>query len=340
MSSNTSVTDVFGSQVFSDRVMREQLPKDTYKKLKRFITEGESLTLEVANVVANAMKDWAIGLGATHYCHWFQPMTGATAEKHDSFIEPTDDGGVLMEFSGKNLIQGEPDASSFPSGGLRATFEARGYTAWDCTCPAFVKKDGDNTTLFIPSAFCSYTGEALDKKTPLLRSMDAINRQSLRVLRALGNTTAKHVHAALGAEQEYFLVDSEFVTQRLDLLLAGRTLLGAVSVQIAAGDRVAIEGPAGSGKTLLLRALAQLDPVDSGDVLWCGGRVAGTDMPAFRAPSYNDLTYTIRPANCSLPRVFVGPDPDQSGVAPGFTHMLFTFLPADPMHFVRLLISL
>lgn len=224
---DTLVTDVYGSYVFNESVMRERLPKNAYKALKKALNEGGSLDPSVADVVANAMKDWAIEKGATHFCHWFQPMTGMTAEKHDSFISPTSDGRVLMEFNGKELIRGEPDASSFPSGGLRATFEARGYTAWDCTSPVFVKKDGDNTTMFVPCAFCSYRGEALDKKTPLLRSMDALDRQSLRVLRVLGNTTSKRVSATLGAEQEYFLIDKRFVEQRPDLTLSGRTLFGA-----------------------------------------------------------------------------------------------------------------
>jgi glutamine synthetase len=207
--------------------MRERLPEDVYKALKPTISEGRPLDASIAGVVANAMKDWAIEKGATHFCHWFQPMTGVTAEKHDSFISPTSDGRTIMEFSGKELIQGEPDASSFPCGGLRATFEARGYTEWDCTSPVFVKENGSNVTLYIPSAFCSYTSEALDKKTPLLRSIDALSYQCLRVLRALGNNTSKRVIGTLGPEQEYFLVDAEFVKKRLDLVLAGRTLFGA-----------------------------------------------------------------------------------------------------------------
>ncbi len=223
-----SLTKIFGSNVFNDRTMKERLPKDTYRALKQTIDSGAPLTLEVANVVANAMKDWAIEKGATHYTHWFQPLTGRTAEKHDSFISPTSDGGVVMEFSGKQLIQGEPDASSFPSGGLRATFEARGYTAWDCTSPAFLKEDGHgNVTLTIPTAFCSYTGEALDKKAPLLRSMEAVSKQAVRVLRALGNKTAKTVTATVGPEQEYFLIDKNYYDQRLDLITSGRTLFGA-----------------------------------------------------------------------------------------------------------------
>ncbi len=223
------VPTVYGTSVFSDAVMRERLPRNVYKTLKRTIDEGEELDPAVADVVANAMKDWATEKGATHFCHWFQPMTGATAEKHDSFISPTPDGRTMMVFSGKELIRGEPDASSFPSGGLRATFEARGYTAWDCTSPVFVKSDGKNMTLFIPCAFCSYNGEALDKKTPLLRSMDALSREALRVLRALGNATSRSVRATCGPEQEYFLVERSFVHKRLDLLLSGRTLFGAPS---------------------------------------------------------------------------------------------------------------
>ncbi|MCF7957764.1 MAG: glutamine synthetase III [Phycisphaerae bacterium] len=220
---------VFGSNVFNDAVMRERLPKSVYKSLKKAISGETPLALDVANVVANAMKDWAIEKNATHYCHWFQPMTGLTAEKHDPFISPTADGSTLLEFSGKQLIQGEPDASSFPSGGLRATFEARGYTAWDCTSPVFIKEDGNNVTLFIPSAFCSYTGCALDKKTPLLRSMDTLNKQSIRVLKALGNTTSSRVTSTLGPEQEYFLIDKKFYDKRLDLIVSGRTLFGAPS---------------------------------------------------------------------------------------------------------------
>ena len=224
-----SVTALFGKNVFNDVTMRERLPKAVYKEFKKTIAEGRFLDMTLANVVANAMKDWAIEKGATHFCHWFQPMTGLTAEKHDSFISPTAEGTTIMEFSGKELIQGEPDASSFPSGGLRATFEARGYTAWDCTSPVFIKETGKNITLFIPCAFCSYHAEALDKKTPLLRSMDALNKQAIRVLKLLGNTTSKSVGATLGAEQEYFLVDKKFYEKRLDLLLTGRTLFGATT---------------------------------------------------------------------------------------------------------------
>lgn len=219
----TDVTEIFASEVFNDSVMRSKLPKATYKTLKETVNEGKPLSLETANVVASAMKDWALEKGATHFTHWFQPMTGITAEKHDSFISPSDDGKIIMEFSGKELIKGEPDASSFPSGGLRETCEARGYTAWDPTSYAFVK-DG---TLCIPTAFCSYGGEALDKKTPLLRAMEAINVQAMRVLRLFGNTTSNHVYTTVGPEQEYFLVDKKLHDQRIDLKYTGRTLFGA-----------------------------------------------------------------------------------------------------------------
>ncbi|NLW34670.1 MAG: glutamine synthetase type III [Syntrophorhabdus aromaticivorans] len=222
------LTEIFGSNVFNDKVMKERLPKQVYEAMKETIEKDVPLRPDVADVVANAMKDWAIEKGATHYTHWFQPLTGVTAEKHDSFISPTEDGGVIVEFSGKQLIQGEPDASSFPSGGLRATFEARGYTAWDCTSPTFLKTDeAGNVTLTIPTAFYSYNGEALDKKTPLLRSMKAVSKQALRVLRALGNTTATKVTPTVGPEQEYFLVDKKFYLDRIDLMLAGRTIFGA-----------------------------------------------------------------------------------------------------------------
>ena len=227
--SGESVPEVFGTNVFNDTIMRERLPKEVYQSLKQTIDGNKPLDPASADVIANAMKDWAVEKGAAHFCHWFQPMTGSTAEKHDSFISPTPQGGTIMEFSGKELSRGEPDASSFPSGGLRATFEARGYTAWDCTSPVFVKQDGENTALYIPSAFCSYIGHALDKKTPLLRSMDALNKQAMRVLRALENTTSKRVTATLGPEQEYFLVDRSFYEERLDLILTGRTLFGAPS---------------------------------------------------------------------------------------------------------------
>ncbi|HSD95404.1 MAG TPA: glutamine synthetase III [Syntrophales bacterium] len=222
------ITAVFGSNVFSDKVMKERLPKDAYKALKEAIDKDMPLRPEIAEVVANAMKDWAVEKGATHYTHWFQPLTGITAEKHDSFISPTSNGSGHLEFSGKQLIQGEPDASSFPSGGLRSTFEARGYTAWDCTSPAFLKEDASgNVTLTIPTAFYSYYGEALDKKTPLLRSMKAVSKQAMRVLKALGNVTSNKVSSTVGPEQEYFLVDKKYYMERLDLMLAGRTIFGA-----------------------------------------------------------------------------------------------------------------
>lgn len=218
-----SIKDIYGSLVFGDRVMQERLPKDVYKAVKATAENGTHLALDVANTVAAAMKEWAIENGATHFTHWFQPMTGLTAEKHDSFIFPAGSGEVLLEFSGKELVKGEPDASSFPSGGLRATFEARGYTAWDPSSPCFVK-DG---TLYIPTAFCSYGGEALDKKTPLLRSMDALSDSALRVLKILGNTEATRVNTTIGSEQEYFLIDKEMYLKRKDLVMCGRTLMGA-----------------------------------------------------------------------------------------------------------------
>ena len=217
------IPEIYGSLVFNDKIMREKLPKDMYKALKKTIENGTHLELDVANSVAVAMKEWALEHGATHYTHWFQPMTNFTAEKHDSFISPTSDGQVIMEFSGKELVKGEPDASSFPSGGLRATFEARGYTAWDPTSPAFIK----DSTLYIPTAFCSYSGEALDKKTPLLRSMDTLNKEAIKILRLLGNTEVKHINTTVGPEQEYFLVDKDLYNKRKDLIFCGRTLIGA-----------------------------------------------------------------------------------------------------------------
>ena len=211
---------IFGSQVFNDRVMKQRLPKDIYNLLKKCIAENKALDIEVANAVANAMKDWAIEHGVTHFTHWFQPLTGITAEKHDSFISPTSDGGVIMEFSGKELIKGEPDASSFPSGGLRSTFEARGYTAWDPTSFAFIKDD----ILCIPTAFCSYNGEALDKKTPLLRSMEAVSAEALRILKLFGKNDVQKVISTVGPEQEYFLIDLADFAKRPDLVFTGRTL--------------------------------------------------------------------------------------------------------------------
>ena len=224
-----NVAEIFGENVFNDSVMQARLPKKVYKKLHEVMEEGRELDRETADVVAHEMKEWAIEKGATHYTHWFQPLTGVTAEKHDSFITaPMENGKVLMSFSGKELIKGESDASSFPSGGLRATNEARGYTAWDCTSPAFVRQDAAGAVLCIPTAFCSYTGEALDQKTPLLRSMEAINEQALRLIRLFGNTTSKRVTPSVGPEQEYFLVDREKYLQRKDLIFTGRTLFGAM----------------------------------------------------------------------------------------------------------------
>ena len=220
-----SITELFGELVFDEDTMEQRLPKDTFRELQKTMKEGRSLNIKIANAVANAMKDWALEHGATHYTHWFQPMTGVTAEKHDGFINVNGKGKVILEFSGKELIKGEPDASSFPNGGLRATFEARGYTAWDPTSYAFIK----NNVLCIPTAFCSYSGHALDKKTPLLRSMEAVNKQALRILKLFGNETVKSVKTTVGPEQEYFLVDKKFYEQRKDLIYTGRTLFGAPS---------------------------------------------------------------------------------------------------------------
>ena len=232
MSEVINVTEIFGEDVFNDKVMQERLPKAVYKKLKKTITEGYELDPTIADAVAQAMKEWALENGATHYTHWFQPLTGITAEKHDSFISAADaDGKVIMEFSGKELVRSEADASSFPSGGLRATFEARGYTIWDCTSPAFLRREGEHgeiVTLCIPTSFCSFGGEALDTKTPLLRSMQAINEQALRILRLFGNTTSKSVKPSVGAEQEYFLIDRNKYLKRKDLIYTGRTLFGVM----------------------------------------------------------------------------------------------------------------
>ena len=218
-----TVADYFGCLVFNDAVMREKLPKDIYKTLRKTVSEGKDIDITVANSVANAMKTWALEHGCTHYTHWFQPMTGVTAEKHDAFISPIEGGKVILEFSGKNLIKGESDASSFPSGGIRATFEARGYTAWDPTSYAFIKED----TLYIPTVFCSYTGEVLDKKTPLLRSMEALSEQAVKIVRLFGKTDVKRVITTVGPEQEYFLIDKNHYAKRKDLIFAGRTVFGA-----------------------------------------------------------------------------------------------------------------
>ncbi len=224
---DTDIIKVFGMNVFGDAVMRQRLPKNVYEQLRKIIKGHRKLDAGIAEIVANAMKDWAIEKGATHYTHWFQPLTGITAEKHESFISPNGEGGIIMEFSGKELVQGEPDASSFPSGGLRATFEARGYTVWDVTSPAFIKDDQNGKTLYIPTAFYSYNGEALDKKTPLLRSIEALSNQVIRVLRLLGNNRSQYAFPSVGPEQEYFLIDEAFYNQRLDLQMTGRTLFGA-----------------------------------------------------------------------------------------------------------------
>ena len=269
------VNEIFGSMVFNDATMREKLPKETYKALKRTIQNGKGLDPAIASSVASAMKDWAIERGATHYTHWFQPMTGVTAEKHDGFIAPTDDGGVIMEFSGKELIKGEPDASSFPSGGLRATFEARGYTAWDPTSYAFIK-DG---TLCIPTAFCSYGGESLDKKTPLLRSIEAINKHAMRVLRLFGNEDVKNIVTTVGAEQEYFLVDKKYYDQRNDLIYCGRTLFGAMPPKGQELD----DHYFGSIKTRVKAYMRDLD-----EELWKLGILAKTEHNEV-APSQHEL---------------------------------------------------
>ena len=277
--------EIFGCMVFGDTVMKERLPKETYKALKKTIADGKTLDVGVANVVANAMKDWAIEKGATHYTHWFQPMTGVTAEKHDSFISPTSDGHIIMEFSGKELIKGEPDASSFPSGGLRATFEARGYTAWDPTSYAFLK---DNT-LYIPTAFCSYGGEALDKKTPLLRSMEAINKEAVRVLHLLGKTDVKRVNTTVGAEQEYFLVDKAYYDRRRDLVFTGRTLLGAMPPKGQEMD----DHYFGSIKPRVKAFMAELD-----EELWKLGILAKTEHNE-AAPAQHELAPIFTTTNIS-----------------------------------------
>ena len=278
----TKVPEMFGSMVFNDKVMQERLPKATYKALKKTVENGEPLDEGVANVVANAMKDWAVELGCTHFTHWFQPMTGVTAEKHDSFIQPCGD-GVIMEFSGKELIKGEPDASSFPSGGIRATFEARGYTTWDPTSPAFVR-DG---SLYIPTAFCSYTGEVLDKKTPLLRSMERLSGEAVKVLHLLGKTDVKRVATTVGPEQEYFLVDKDLYDQRVDLKLCGRTLFGAMAPK---GQELE-DHYFGSIKTRVAAYMKELD-----EELWKLGILAKTKHNEV-APAQHELAPIFSTSN-------------------------------------------
>ncbi len=278
----TKVPELFGSMVFSDKAMQERLPKSTYKALKKTAQNGEPLDEGVANVVANAMKDWAVELGATHYTHWFQPMTGVTAEKHDSFIQPKN-GGVIMEFSGKELIKGEPDASSFPSGGIRATFEARGYTTWDPTSPAFVR-DG---TLYIPTAFCSYTGEVLDKKTPLLRSMERLSEEAVKILHLLGKTDVTRVSTTVGPEQEYFLIDKDMYNKRVDLKMTGRTLFGAMAPK---GQELE-DHYFGSIKTRVSAYMRDLD-----EELWKLGILAKTKHNEV-APSQHELAPIFSTSN-------------------------------------------
>ncbi len=282
----STVTEIFGSNVFDDATMRERLPKDTYKALQKTIKDGQLLDIQVATVVANAMKDWAIEKGATHYTHWFQPMTGVTAEKHDSFISPTPDGKVIMEFSGKELVRGEPDASSFPSGGLRATFEARGYTAWDPTSYAFLK----DKTLCIPTAFCSYSGDSLDKKTPLLRSMQAINKQALRVLKLFGHDDVSSVRTTVGLEQEYFLIDKDLFDKRRDLIYTGRTLFGARPPK---GQELE-DHYFGSIKPRVHEFMADLD-----EELWKLGVLAKTEHNEV-APSQHELAPIFTTANIAV----------------------------------------
>ena len=281
-----SVADKFGCKVFNDKTMRRYLPKDTYEKLKATIRVGKDIDINIANVVANAMKDWAVENGATHYTHWFQPLTGATAEKHNSFIAPLKDGSAIMEFSGKELVSGEPDASSFPSGGLRATFEARGYTAWDPTSFAFIKEG----TLCIPTAFCSYTGETLDKKTPLLRSMERLNDQALRILRLFGNTKTKRVSPTTGLEQEYFLIDKALFNQRKDLKFCGRTVLGAKPIK---GQELE-DHYFGAIKPRVLAFMQELD-----ETLWEFGIVAKTRHNEV-APSQHELACLFTTTNLSI----------------------------------------
>ena len=291
MSEIINVPEIFGKNVFNDKAMQERLPKSVYKKLKKTIEDGAELDPSIADVVAHAMKDWAIERGATHYSHWFQPLTGITAEKHDAFISvPDSNGRVIMEFSGKELIKGEPDASSFPSGGLRSTFEARGYTTWDCTSPAFLREDTLGVTLYIPTAFCSYRGEALDKKTPLLRSMQAINEQALRILRLFGNTTSHRVIPYVGPEQEYFLVDKNKYLQRKDLIYTGRTLFGAMPPKGQEMD----DHYFGSIRPRVGAFMKELN-----ETLWCLGVSAKTQHNEV-APAQHELAPTYCQVNLAV----------------------------------------
>ena len=282
--------DSFSKNVFHDGMMRERLPKNVYVKLKKAIQEGNSLSLELADAVAQGMKEWAIEQGATHYTHWFQPLTGITAEKHEAFLSPVGEGKVMLEFSGKELVRSEADASSFPSGGLRATFEARGYTVWDCTSPAFLRREGETVTLCIPTAFCSYTGEALDKKTPLLRSMEAINREALRILRLFGNTGSRYVKPSVGAEQEYFLIDREKYLKRKDLVYTGRTLFGSMPAKGQELD----DHYYGIIRKRVAEFMRDLD-----EELWSLGVPVKTEHNEV-APSQHELAVVYEEANISL----------------------------------------
>ena len=282
--------DNFSKNVFHDGMMRERLPKNVYMNLKKAIQEGNSLTLELADAVAQGMKEWAIEQGATHYTHWFQPLTGITAEKHEAFLSPVGEGKVMLEFSGKELVRSEADASSFPSGGLRATFEARGYTVWDCTSPAFLRREGETVTLCIPTAFCSYTGEALDKKTPLLRSMEAINREALRILRLFGNTKSRYVKPSVGAEQEYFLIDREKYLKRKDLVYTGRTLFGSMPAKGQELD----DHYYGIIRKRIAEFMRDLD-----EELWSLGVPVKTEHNEV-APSQHELAVVYEEANISL----------------------------------------
>ena len=282
--------DNFSKNVFHDGMMRERLPKNVYMKLKNAIQEGNSLSLELADAVAQGMKEWAIEEGATHYTHWFQPLTGITAEKHEAFLSPVGEGKVMLEFSGKELVRSEADASSFPSGGLRATFEARGYTVWDCTSPAFLRREGETVTLCIPTAFCSYTGEALDKKTPLLRSMEAINREALRILRLFGNERSRFVKPSVGAEQEYFLIDREKYLKRKDLVYTGRTLFGTMPAKGQELD----DHYYGIIRKRIAEFMRDLD-----EELWSLGVPVKTEHNEV-APSQHELAVVYEEANISL----------------------------------------